>query len=349
MTAALDLGSSEFRSLRREGQRLIARRLPALYTVLDDLPTHRKTLEQAHIAYSSVSGSLVVIGDAAIEVSTLLSRPLIPLLHQGQIADQDPIGRQVCAWLIELLLPPASSENDLCMLTLPGGETRPRGADAWTSQFLEHVVELQGYKTRLMSPTTALALAELEDCEFTGICLTVGAESIHMGILRQSQPVMEARFMNGSRDLVERFAHARRKYLWDHSGNSYLDLPAIHHWLQDGDISLTAPQNADEAWLSRGYAELLLSSLISMKRKIARCDEAILKKPLPVILSGGPARLTGFPQLVEEAIQLSGLPLQISTIRAATFEPYSIARGLLIQATLEAGEAVEGIPALEAA
>lgn len=349
MTAALDLGSSEFRSLRREDQRLIARRLPAVYTVVDDVPANRKVLEQSHIPYSTVSGSLVVIGDAAAEVSLLLSRPLVPLLHGGRLADQDPIGRQVCAWLIELLLPAATGDNQHCLLTLPRGEINPQGADEWTADFLEHVVQLQGYETTVLSPTMALGLAELEDCEFTGVCLTVGAESVHFGVVRQSHPLVEARLLKGSREIVERLAHARRKYLWDHSGNSYVDLPRIHNWLAQGELSLTTPQNADEEWLGEAFSELLLSTMFCVKRQLLSCQDPVLNQPLPLILSGGPVRLPGFSQLVEEAIKLTGLPIQIQSIRTATFEPYSIARGLLIQATLDAGESVDEMAAVEAA
>jgi hypothetical protein len=49
MIVSLDLGSSEFRSLRYEGNRLIARRIPAVYCVLDDSPGHREWLQAARL------------------------------------------------------------------------------------------------------------------------------------------------------------------------------------------------------------------------------------------------------------------------------------------------------------
>lgn len=349
MIAALDLGCSEFRSLRRDDQRLIARRMPAVYTVVEDLPAHRRALEQSHVPYSTASGSLVIIGDAAIEVSLLFSRPLVPLLTGGRLADQDPIGRQVCAWLIELLLPSVHGDNNHCLLTLPRGEIDAQGADGWTAEFLQHIVQLQGYQSVVIAPTAALALAELEDREFSGICMTVGAESVHFSVLHQSQPLVSSRLLKGSRQIIEDFAHARKKYLWDHEGHSFINVSKIHQWLMQGDLSLSAPQSADEEWLAKAYAELLLSAMFSVKRKLMNCTDPLLKEPLPLVISGGPVRLPGFSQLVEEAIRFSNLPLQVSGIRAASFEPYSIARGLLIQATLNAGEELQGILALEAA
>ena len=125
MTAALDLGSSEFRSLRRDEHRLIAQRIPAVYTVVPDHSANRKVLDQSNVPYSTAVDALVVIGEEAIEVSTLLSRPLIPILPQGQLAENDPIARQVSAWLIEMLLPPASSNSASCAISLPRGAVSP--------------------------------------------------------------------------------------------------------------------------------------------------------------------------------------------------------------------------------
>jgi hypothetical protein len=349
MTAALDLGSSEFRSLRREEERLIARRLPAVYTTIDDQPAHRRLLDQTQIGYSVTAGSLVVIGDAAVEVSSLLSRPLIPLLHEGLLAEQDPVGRQVCAWLIELLLPAAGTENSRCYLTLPRGETMIRGIENSTAQYLEHIVQLRGYQTTLQNPAAALAVAELEDQEFTGACLTVGAESITFAVTHFSQPILQTRCQKGAREVLERYGHSRKKYIWDQSGNTYLDQAGIHAWLSHPDLSLATPRSDDETWLAEAFEELLLSAWFSIKRKFLSTDDRLLQDRLPLVISGGPTRLPGFVDLVVESLKLSGLPLRVSDVRTATFDPYSVARGLLIQATLASGESIAEMMAVEAA
>jgi len=337
MTAALDLGSSEFRSLRREDQRLVARRLAAIYTVLDDLPEVRRMLEHSHIPFSSVSESLIVVGDVAREVSQLFSKPLVPLLRSGELGDQDPIARQVCAWMIHLLLPMNEQPNEFCVMTLPGGEIPAPGTANRTVQFLEHVVQLQGYDTLVMHPATAISLAELDDHGFTGISLSVGAESVTFSLTRHSVPVIESRFNKGSDEIIQRFAHAHRKYIWDAAGNSYLDLPGVLQWLQDWQVSVGSPATAEEKWFRNAYEELLLSMWFSLKRKVANCHESILKSPLPIVLSGAATQLGGFTDLVAESLQLSGIPIRASEIRVATYEPFTVARGLLIHGELAHG------------
>ncbi|WP_437205199.1 hypothetical protein [Planctomicrobium sp. SH664] len=338
MTAGLDLGSSEFRSLRRQDHRLIARRIPAVYTIVDDNPAQRRLLEQSHINYSVTNGSLVVMGEAAHEISRLLSRPIIPVLPNGELPTQDPVTRQVCAWMIDSLLPSTSSAGAPCCLVLPKGETPKSGSLSATGRFLQHIVELRGYQTEIQHPATALTLAELEEQEFTGIGLTIGAESVTLAVAHLSQPILECRNVRGSHDVLERFAHIRRKYLWDQTGNAYVDFAGLQSWLRSGEISLSSPTQPDEVWLANSYEEMLLAAFTSMKRKIAGCSHPICREPLPMVISGGACRLTGFLELVAEAIRLIGLPLQIHDLRTATFDPYSVARGLLIKATLIAGE-----------
>ncbi|WP_437188172.1 hypothetical protein SH668x_001602 [Planctomicrobium sp. SH668] len=351
MTAALDFGTDEFRSLRREDQQLIARRLPAVYTVVDDTPANRKALEQTLYPYAIADQSLIVIGDAAVKVSTLMSRPLIPLFNRGKIAEQDAISRQVCAWLIELLLPANPGAPKHCSISLPkmNPTDNTQSAQDWSGKFLEHVVQLQGYQTEVLSQGTALSLAEMNQNEFTGIALVIGADSVQFELMRQSKPVLNVRYPKGTQHLVEQFAHAHKKYLWDHEGNSYLDLASVMNWMQTGDISLSAPQLNQEVWLRDAYAELLISTFIAAKHKLHFCNDPILKRPLQMVVSGGSMQLHGLLDLTGEVLKMCDLPVQIHTVRTASFEPYSVARGLLIQATLNAGEKVDHTLAVEAA
>ncbi|WP_437193003.1 hypothetical protein [Planctomicrobium sp. SH527] len=349
MIAALDLGTSEFRSLRRDGARLVARRLPAVYTVLDDSEPNRRLLEQSQISYSLTADSLVIVGEAAGEMATLLSKPLVPLLQEGSLGDRDPIGRQVVAWLIDLLLPQAQSAEDICMMTLPRGETSVQGADNWTCQFLEHIVQLRGYKTTVMNPATALGLAELDSDEFTGVSMTFGAESTTFSLTHHSQPLVEARFRRGLDGIIELFAREHKKLIWDGAGNSYLDIQGVHRWLKSGRVSLSSPRSEQEVWLRDALQEMLLSTWFGLKRKLLHCHETITRQPMPIVISGAPTQLPGFSALVLESLRLSGTAIHPSEIRVASFEPYSVVRGLLIQATLTSGMAVSEMEKAEAA
>lgn len=147
---ALDLGCGEFRSLRLSENGLSARRVAAVYSVLSDEPAHRRLLEQSLIPYSYADGHLVILGEAAFELASLIHVPVIPLLLDGHLPWDDPLGRQLVTTLIESVLPPRTTQpadggksevenstyvrlqtrlnhpESLCGLVLPGSLSRKK-------------------------------------------------------------------------------------------------------------------------------------------------------------------------------------------------------------------------------
>ncbi len=95
MTIALDLGASQFRTLRRIEGRLVARTIDALYPVLADTPAHRRLLDHAGIPFSFSEGNIVLLGEAAAETASLFRVPSRRLLPEGRVPICDPLGRQL--------------------------------------------------------------------------------------------------------------------------------------------------------------------------------------------------------------------------------------------------------------
>ena len=79
MTVALDLGSSEFRSLRNTESQLLARRIEAIYTVVSDSPQQRQQLLAANIPFLKSACQLIVPGSSARAVSELQRTPIVPI------------------------------------------------------------------------------------------------------------------------------------------------------------------------------------------------------------------------------------------------------------------------------
>ena len=335
MTVALDLGCREFRSLRRQGQRLVARRVAAAYCVVDDQPAQRRFLEQIGVPILQVSGSLLVIGDAAHDVSHTLRRPVIPVLSDGQVPADDPIGRQLCRIMIESLIPSQNETPARCVLNLPAAESRLSTSPSGTTSLLESIVQLHGYTCERVHAGTALVLAELEDRRFTGIGLSVGAESVQVSLMFAGSPVVEISFQRGARNVERRYASRRHRYLWDDQGNRYLDIEGIRRWEESGELSLNTPRSGDEQELASLYRHLLDDALSAMFVKMIGAVPAPLERqPLTLVISGGPVQLPGFRDVLAASLSASRLRLKIEEIRQASSDPYSIARGLLVQGSL---------------
>jgi hypothetical protein len=60
--------------------------------------------------------------------------------------------------------------------------------------------------------------------------------------------------------------------------------------------------------------------------------------PLPLVVAGGTARIPGFRDLLLDVLPSVSLPVSIGDVRLVAASDFTIARGGLIRAELEAGE-----------
>lgn len=184
MSVGLDLGSSQFRSLRRQGHRLIARACRAVYSVVQDNPARRTLFAERGVPFAEFGSNLILFGDAAEEWSTRLRVSTIPLVIQGRLQLDDRIIRQVLTALIEGLLPAPETRWDECCLTLPGGMDNTSPA---AMEFLSEVVRNFGYRPSFTSSSLAVALSELSRFGVSGLGVYLGETRSEFSIVRQGR------------------------------------------------------------------------------------------------------------------------------------------------------------------
>lgn len=326
MTFGLDIGSSGVRCLFRAGRTLRGRRAPAYYVVLPGAADERLLLQRAMIPFSSCEGSYVVFGDNAIELSRAMKLPLIPVFPEGRLPQNDPIGRQVAATVIESLLPAQAVVSGASSMIVP----------ADVSRFAERVLALRGIKCTDIHPGTASILAELNDCQLTGAGLCVGANSTSLGIAVHGQPVAELTFPRGLASVDEVFAKSRGRYFFDAEGNRYLDVRQVARWRESAQVDLTAPEGDDEDLLRSLVREWLMAAMLEFAQRLEALRAGRPGRGVNVMtLTGGPTRMSGFDVLVADSMRRAKLPLTILEIRTAGNCDYTLARGALIAAELE--------------
>lgn len=184
MSVGLDLGSSQFRSLRRQGHRLVARACRAVYSVVQDNPARRTLFTERRVPFAEFGSNLILFGDAAEEWSTRLRVSTIPLVIQGRLQLDDRIIRQVLTALIEGLLPTPEARWDECCLTLPSGLDNTSPA---AMEFLSEVVRNFGYRPSFTSSSLAVALSELSQFGVSGLGVYLGESRSEFSIVRQGR------------------------------------------------------------------------------------------------------------------------------------------------------------------
>ena len=334
MSIALQIDGRLMCSLRRQGTRVIGRQCPAIYIAVPPADAEKRLLERAQIPYATCDGNTIVFGQHAAELAPLLHVPRLPVLPEGRLPVDDPLGRQLAAAIADSLLPDAAHPGELCAIALPAGALAGERSAEW--QFFSRIARLRGYTPVCVPACVALGLAEFGQTGFTGITVIIDSAATSVALLHQGSIVAEAVLPRGGDWIDEHLARKTERMVWDMDGNSYIDVDAVSRWKADAAPQLQAPQSDDVQLLAYIYEQLFQDALRAFSDS---CRQAPLIKTLrqrfPVVCCGEPALLSGVAQLLGAQIGRSDLPFTISGIRVAEDPVFTIARGALISAELD--------------
>ena len=319
---ALDLGTTAFRSLRREGGQLVGRREAAAYVVLPRRPEPQRLLQDAGIAFSRCESGLIVAGQAAVAVAASFQTPLIPLVPGGELPTGDPIGRQVAAILLESVLGPRESlRGKLCVMTVPGSPGVSESSP--TLLFFTQLVSLAGLTPQVVHAGSAAAAAAFSDRGLRGLGISIGASHIDLGLIAGGFETAWHRVPIGGDTIDSRLIQHHAAYVHDRHGDRYPDFLAIRQWKEAADRSLLATDPASRT-LAEGYGDVVLSGVRAAADLLPAADT------VPCVVTGGPTAVTGFEPLWLQAVRSHGLDGRFSEMRIETDAEYEVARGLLL-------------------
>ena len=341
MTIALDLGASQFRTLRRVEGRLVARSVDALYSVLADTPAHRRLLDHAGIPFSLSEGNIVLLGEAATESASLFRVPGRRLLLNGRVPTSDPVGRQLVGCLLEAVLPAAAGGGEICCLTLPSGIALEAAESHADVEFYSRIVRLQGYEPKVVLAAQSLILAELVEASFTGIGLVFGASGCEAVLAHRGQPLCHAQsdFAGQMIDVQLRGRGFDEPSPVSSDAGSAIDVVdevTIQRCRESVVPSERSPSASIEhavAELLRQVCEKLIAAFDAELRRTPRVSG--IPQPVTVVCSGGLTETPGFESLIADVVGQCSLPIKCGTPRVAPVSARSVLRGLLISSELE--------------
>lgn len=294
MSIGLDLGSTQFRSLRRHGSRLIGRQCPCVYAIIADTPTNRRMIERDDLPYFELDRELVLIGDAAVTWADHAPIALRSLLPDGRFPADDGLAREILGFLLDAVVPSATFPQEICAVTIPG-ELLPRDPHP-ERMFFTQLIQNRGYQPVIVGQGFAAVLAELEDANFSGIGMCLGASQCEFALVQCGAEVARCSIPWGTADIVNE----------EHS--------------------------VDEQLVTDFLVELLLEAGLRISQNNGF---RVVSQPLTIICNGGIVQRPDFEERLHHAWQRATWPVPIRAIRIATDAQYTIARGCLIQAKLE--------------
>ena len=271
-----------------------------------------------------IDGSYVVVGaDAiakAIERHQSAQRPL----YRGVISPREPDARRVLKFILGELVGTPTNQGDTLVYSIPA-EPVDQSDEDFNTGYHEDVLRKDlselGWDAKPLNEAEAICYSELENEDYSGICLSFGAGMVNVCVMSSGEPVVTFSTTK-SGDWIDRMAAQSTG-----QPDSIVQMEKEESEFIVGEES----DNPILSAVSSYYVRLIDYTVQHLAMRLSdSLDLPKFQNAVPVVVSGGTSRAGGFVKSFEERLLARDFPLQISEVRHASDPLRAVARGCLL-------------------
>lgn len=321
---SIDIGTMNLVSARKRGDQVETVRIRDAFL---DLPIEaKKRLKLSGVDFIEQEDSIVVVGDAAMDMANLFGHEARRPLARGLISAGEVDALAVLGVLVRKILGEPTEKDEICYFSVPAAPVDEDRDVVYHRGVFERMIEECGYEAYASNEAMAIIFAETAAEGFSGLALSFGSGMVNIALA-----------VSGIEGLT--FSVARSGDWIDAGAAKAVGSTASRMCaLKERGLDLMLPSSREEEALALYYKALIEYSIDQIAIEFTKVkDRFALPKPIPIILSGGTALATNFADFFEKVFKKKQrkFPIEISEIRMATDPLNAVARGLLIQALQE--------------
>lgn len=271
-----------------------------------------------------IDGSFVVVGADAIAKAVERHQSVQRPLYRGVISPREPDARRVLKFILSELVGKPKKKGSTLVYSIPA-EPVDQSDEDFNTGYHEDVLRKDlselGWDAKALNEAEAICYSELEDNEYTGICLSFGAGMVNICVMSSGEPVVTFSTTK-SGDWIDRMAAQSTG-----QPDSIVQIEK-----EEGDF--TVGEESDNSILSAVssyYLRLIDYTLQHLSARLSNSgDLPKFKEAVPIVVSGGTSRATGFVKAFEAQLSTIDFPIKISEVRPASDPLRAVARGCLL-------------------
>jgi hypothetical protein len=325
IAVGLDVGTSRIVTARRADddyrfESELNAFVPIPYTRMTEM-----TLKKEGVLHSLQNGEIVVHGTESERFADLLGIDMRRTMHRGVLNSDEPQSLTQIQRMLEKMVGPAKAKNQKLCFSVPAEPLGSTDSTTYHEASIRQILTELGYDVRSIHEGLAVAYAELESSNYTGIGVSCGGGLCNVCLSYMSVPVVSFSVPKGG-DYIDSNAAGATGELETRIRITKED--SFHFNGYFADKTLQA--------LSVYYDEVIQTLVGSMKEAFTSSKSLPkLKRPIPLVLSGGTVMPKGFRDRFERAIAESEFPVAVSEVRLASRPLEATAQGALIAAITE--------------
>lgn len=300
---------------------------------LDGMQTSKAQLKKMGISYIELNNKIYIIGTEANGLATMfnnseLRRPL----KNGMLNPQEQDALPILGAIIKNLLGDNNAPNEICVFSVPAPPIDAVREIAYHEEMCKIIIENCGYSAVALNEAVALSNVGLEDSQFTGISVSMGAGLTNIAIMYRGMPALTFSINKGG-DYIDEMVSKETGV----TSSIARQIKEKNNFSISNDaIEIRSrEQNAVKTYYE-AYIRYILNQIEFQFTKNTNMPN--FADPVPFVIGGGGCMVNGFIEVFKEQFSAKGFPLKISEIRLVKEPLTAVSRGCLIEAELQSEE-----------
>jgi len=273
-------------------------------------------------------GSYVVVGQDAIEKAIERNATALRPLSRGVINPNEPEARRVLKFIFSQLVGKPETPGETLIYSVPA-EPVDQDSEEFNTGFHEDVLRRDlselGWNPQPLNEAEAICYSELENDDYTGIAISLGAGMVNVCVMSSGEPVLRVS-LTKSGDWIDRMA-----------AQSTAQKDTVVQVEKENGVFIIGKESGNPILdaVSSYYLRLIDYTVSHLSARLK--DASDLPKfndSIPIIIAGGTSRAQGFIEAFSQRLGRGDFPIAISEIRHAADPLRAVARGCMLAASL---------------
>ena len=299
----------------------------AFYTIRPTTPVATKMIEKGlsgKVFIKDSDGSFIILGKDAIEKAIERNDTAKRPMFRGVVSAKEKDAKRVLSFILKEVVGQAKDQGEKLVFCIPAQPVDQEDDDfdvGYHEDVVKTILSECGYVAKSINEAEALCYAELENEDYTGICVSCGAGMTNVCVMLNGEPTVVFSTTK-SGDWIDRMSAVA-------TGESD---SVVQVEKEGGNFTIGEPNdNPVLAAVSAYYERLIdyttknLAAALSSHKSLPK-----FKDPLVIVVAGGTSQAKGYVENFAKMLVANGFPVKIKEVKHASDPLHAVARGCLI-------------------
>lgn len=333
MACSVDVGTAFIVSARMEDKGEVkTKTIRDAFLEMEYNDDTKSILEDMGASFIQDGDRLYVTGDNSVSLANAipggkLRRPM----KNGIISPEDRDAVKLLEVLLRDVLGEPKEKGELCFYSVPAHPINLKSGAFFSTDYhedkLNQILEGIGYQPQSINEASCLAYSHLQDHRLTGLSTSWGAGMINVSHTVLGMPASNFSVI-GSGDYVDQHV----AFQFNTTPSKVIRLKEN----KDNPINIIKDRKNTDKQIEAicfAYKRLVTNLLKNLRIQLPKEN---FTEPVPLVLAGGTSLIKGFHDLVKETLKEVPLEFVSETIHVGEDAFYSVAKGALLRALVEA-------------